>query len=158
MTTTPIGIIPKKLNTRTLTFLHPTCINCNQNSFLAIIGLLFYQLRKRANITRSEHCFQTDGLEGAYRKSNPWCITKLYAVKEDGEWRLKNALPVITEKWDKKAIGKITFIYPQQHQFNDELATKANQFCHELTKEFKFLEWRPFEFTSRKVEMRWAGF
>lgn len=90
--------------------------------------------------------FSADGLEGEYRKSNPWCITKLYAVKENGEWRLKNALPVITEKWSRTAIGKITFIYLQHHPFNRELAAKANQFCNELSKEFKFPEWQPFEF------------
>lgn len=90
--------------------------------------------------------FSAEGLEGIYRKSNPLCITKLYAVKENGEWRLKNALPVITEKWNKKTIGKITFIYPQHHQFNNDLAIKANQFCNELSKEFKFPDWEPFEF------------
>lgn len=90
--------------------------------------------------------FSAEGLEGAYRESNPWCITKLYAVKENGEWRLKNALPVITEKWNKKTIGKITFIYPQYYQFNQDLATKANQFCKEISKEFKFPEWKPFEY------------
>lgn len=90
--------------------------------------------------------FSAEDLEGAYRESNPWCITKLYAAKEDGEWRLKNALPVITEKWDRKTIGKITFIYPPQHQFNNALAIKANQFCKELSEEFKFPEWKPFEF------------
>jgi hypothetical protein len=90
--------------------------------------------------------FSADALEGIYRKSNPWCITKLYAVKENGEWRLKNALPVITEKWNKKTIGKINFIYPQHHKFNNDLAIKANQFCNELSKEFNFPEWEPFEF------------
>lgn len=90
--------------------------------------------------------FSADGLEGAYRKSNPWCITKLYAVKESGEWKLKNALPVITEKWTRETIGKITFIYPQHHKFNNELAANANQFCNELIKEYKFPEWKPFEF------------
>lgn len=90
--------------------------------------------------------FSAEGLEEAYRKSNPWCITKLYAVKENGEWRLKNALPVITEKWTRKTIGKITFIYPQQHPFNNDLAIKANQFCNELSQAFKFPDWKPFEF------------
>ena len=90
--------------------------------------------------------FSAEGLEGDYRKSNPWCIVKLYAVKENGEWRLKNALPVITAKWNKKTIGEITFIYPQHHKFNNDLAIKANQFCNELSKEFKFPEWKPFEF------------
>jgi hypothetical protein len=90
--------------------------------------------------------FSAEGLQGEYRKSNPWCITKLYAVKEDGTWRLKNALPIITDKWNKKTVGKITFIYPPHHKFNNELATKASQFCNEITEKFKFHEWEPFDF------------
>ncbi len=90
--------------------------------------------------------FSADDLQGEYRKSNPWCITKLYAVKEDGQWRLKNALPIITEKWNKKTVGKITFIYPLHHKFNNDLASKANQFCNEIAEEFKFPEWKPFDF------------
>ena len=90
--------------------------------------------------------FSADGLQSEYRKSNPWCITKLYAVKENNEWKLKNALPIITEKWNKKTVGKITFIYPPQHEFNEDLAKKANLFCDQITKEFQFPEWKPFDF------------
>lgn len=90
--------------------------------------------------------FLADSLPEAYRKSNPWCITKLYAVKENGEWKLKNALPIITANWNTKTIGKITFIYPQHHKFNAELATKASLFCDEISKEYKFSDWKPFKF------------
>jgi hypothetical protein len=90
--------------------------------------------------------FSADGLPEEYRKSNPWCITKLYAVKEKGNWKLKNALPIITANWNKKTIGKITFIYPQHHKFNDKLAKKASLFCDEISKEYKFSDWKPFDF------------
>jgi hypothetical protein len=90
--------------------------------------------------------FSADGLQGEYRRSNPWCITKLYAVKEDDKWRLKNALPIITEKWNKRTIGKITFIYPSHHKFNNDLATKSSQFCNEITEKFKFPDYEPFDF------------
>jgi len=90
--------------------------------------------------------FSADGLQEEYRKSNPWCITKLYAVAENGGWRLKNALSIITEKWPKKTVGKITFIYPPQHKFNETLAKRANLFCNKITKEFQFPEWKPFDF------------
>jgi hypothetical protein len=90
--------------------------------------------------------FSADGLAEEYRKSNPWCITKLYAIKENDAWKLKNALPIITENWNKKTIGKITFIYPQHHKFNNDLAVKANQFCNDITEKFKLPEWEPFDF------------
>ncbi len=90
--------------------------------------------------------FAADGLEGIYKKSNPWCITKLYAVKVNNQWKLKNALPVLTQNWTRKTVGKITFIYPPQHAFNDTLAKKSNEFCNSITKQFKFPEWEPFEY------------
>jgi hypothetical protein len=90
--------------------------------------------------------FYADGLQGAYRTSNPWCITKLYAVKENNTWKLKNALPIITETWNRTTVGKITFIYPPQHVFDEGLAKKSNAFCNQLVEEFGFPTWKPFDF------------
>ncbi len=90
--------------------------------------------------------FAAEGLEGIYRRSNPWCITKLYAIKENNKWKLKNALPIVTQNWKRKTVGKITFIYPTQHVFNDTLAKKANEFCTRITKDLQFPEWKPFDF------------
>ncbi|MBL7931684.1 MAG: hypothetical protein JNL60_07275 [Bacteroidia bacterium] len=90
--------------------------------------------------------FAAEGLEGIYRKSNPWCITKLYAIKENNKWKLKNALPILTQNWKRKTVGKITFIYPAQHTFNDTLAQKANKFCDRIAKDFQFPDWKPFDF------------
>jgi hypothetical protein len=90
--------------------------------------------------------FSAEGLEGEYRKSNPWCITKLYAVKENNKWKLKNALPVVTENWSRKTLGKITFIYPPEHKFDEELARRANEFCNRIASEFRFPDWKPFDF------------
>ncbi len=39
--------------------------------------------------------YSAEGLEGEYRKSNPYSIQKIYAVKENNEWRLKNSLPIL---------------------------------------------------------------
>lgn len=90
--------------------------------------------------------FYADGLEGDYRKYNPWCITKLYAVKENDKWKLANALPIITKAWDRKTIGKITFIYSHEHQFDEVLAQKANEFCDSIASKFQFTDWQPFDF------------
>ncbi|MBI1268511.1 MAG: hypothetical protein GC193_13885 [Cryomorphaceae bacterium] len=90
--------------------------------------------------------FNAEGLEGQYKKSNPWCITKVYAVKENGKWRLKNALPMITAHWQRKTVGKITFIYPASHDFNLELAHDAAAFCDDVAKKFQFNDWQPFDY------------
>src|SRR5690554_2628804 len=90
--------------------------------------------------------FSAEGLEGEYRKSDPWAIQKVYAIKENSQWKLKNALPIITTDWNKKTVGKITFIYPHDHKFNQKLADKATQFCNEISNEFQFPEWKPFDF------------
>lgn len=90
--------------------------------------------------------YSADGLEGEYRKSNPWAIQKIYAVRENNQWRLKNSLPIITNHWNRKTIGKITFIYPPDHKFNEALALKANEFCTRKGDEFKFPDWEPFDY------------
>ena len=103
-------------------------------------------IEKEGNNYGIRTIFSADTLPEQYRKSNPWCITKLFAIKENGEWKLKNALPIITENWNKKTLGKITFIYPQHHKFNTDLAVKASLFCDEISKEYKFSDWNPFDF------------
>jgi len=90
--------------------------------------------------------FNAEGLEGIYKKSNPWCITKLYAVKDNNKWKLKNALPILTQNWKRNTIAKITYIYPPEHQFNDLLADKANKFCDSIALKFQFPDWQPFDF------------
>jgi len=90
--------------------------------------------------------FNAEGLEGDYKKSNPWCITKLYAVKENNKWKLKNSISILTANWKRKTIGKITFIYPPEHQFNETLANKANKFCDSVAIKFELPEWKTFDF------------
>lgn len=90
--------------------------------------------------------YSGDGLEGQYRKSDPWTIQKIYAVRENNQWKLKNSLPIVTATWDKKTVGKITFIYPPNYKFSQELAEKANKFCNQVKNEFRFPEWGPFDF------------
>jgi hypothetical protein len=41
---------------------------------------------------------------------------------------------------------KITFIYPPSHNLDEELAKKASRFCDEITEEFQFPQWKPFDF------------
>ncbi|AFL84130.1 hypothetical protein Belba_1518 [Belliella baltica DSM 15883] len=90
--------------------------------------------------------YSADGLEGEYSKSDPWAIQKLYAIKEDKSWKLKNSLPILTADWAKKKIGKITFIYPSNHTFNQSMAEKAGEFCQSIIEEFEFPDYEPFDY------------
>lgn len=80
------------------------------------------------------------------RKSNPWCISKVYAIKEGNVWKLQNALPVITKNWEKTKVGNIQFVYPFSHSFNHELAKASNSFCESLKAKFNFLNYSMFDF------------
>jgi hypothetical protein len=90
--------------------------------------------------------YSADALEGEYRKSDPWAIQKVYAVREQNQWKLKNSLPIVTANWAKQTVGKITFIYSPDHRFNQELAEKANEFCNRISNEFQFPDWKPFDY------------
>lgn len=90
--------------------------------------------------------FYAEGLEPPYKSSNPWCSLRVYAELENGVWKLRNALPVLTENWKRKEIGKITFIYPYNHTFNEELARKSVDFCDSIAQVFNFPDWKPFEY------------
>lgn len=136
----------EKLKYRGFDFSMPYLYQVPSKQLLAYYKPVILSIEKEGEYYGIRTLFSADGLEGVHATTNPWCITKLYAVKENGEWRLKNALPVITEKWNRKTIGKITFVYPQDHKFNNGLAANANQFCNELSREFKFPEWEPFEY------------
>lgn len=103
-------------------------------------------IEKEGNYYGIRTIYSADGLEGEYRKSNPWAIQKIYAVRENNQWRLKNSLPIITDHWSRTTIGKITFIYSPNHKLNENLARKANEFCKQVTDEFKFPDWEPFDY------------
>jgi hypothetical protein len=55
-------------------------------------------------------------------------------------------MPMITANWQRRTVGKITFIYPADHEFNLELALDASAFCDEVAKKFQFNDWQPFDY------------
>ncbi|HTX17906.1 MAG TPA: hypothetical protein VMG34_04520 [Bacteroidota bacterium] len=73
--------------------------------------------------------------------ARPFCITRVMAKKEKGEWRLCNVLPYSTRSWHREIVGKITFVFPPDHAFNRPLAERMNAFVDSLA-----LRWhvRPF--------------
>ena len=62
----------------------------------------------------------------------PFCITRVMARRENGEWRLCNVLPYTTRSWRRETVGEITFIFPREHNFDRPLAERMNGFVDSL--------------------------
>lgn len=71
-----------------------------------------------------------------YVGSKVWCIQKLNAVKQNDEWVLENLMVDLTEKWQSKIYGCITYVYPPSFQFNDNNALKSIAFCNDIIQRF----------------------
>jgi hypothetical protein len=90
--------------------------------------------------------FYAEGLDSLNADRNPWAIVRVYAQREGGEWKLRNALGVHTENWNRPAIGKITFVSPPSHDFDIRLARRAEAFCDSISNLFPFFQWDSFDF------------
>jgi hypothetical protein len=90
--------------------------------------------------------FYAEGLDSAYADRNPWAIVRVYAEQESETWKLRNALGVHTEHWNRPAIGKITFVSPPSHDFDIRLAQRAVAFCDSISELLPFFRWDSFDF------------
>jgi hypothetical protein len=98
--------------------------------------------------------FYAEGLDSANAGRNVWAIVRVYAGREGGDWKLRNALGVQTKAWNRPAIGKITFVSPPEHDFNTRLALRSVAFCDSISGLFPFFSWDSFDFyiTSSREE------
>lgn len=90
--------------------------------------------------------FYEEGLEPPEDTRNPWAIVRVYAQREGGAWKLRNALGVHTERWHRPAIGMITFVSSPVHEFDVALALRSVAFCDSICEVFDFFDWGPFDF------------
>jgi len=63
-------------------------------------------------------------------------IVNYYAKKENGKYKLYNALSINREKWNHRRVGYIDFYYPLYHKFNKTKAKKLNEFIGEISDNF----------------------
>lgn len=61
--------------------------------------------------------------------ADPVEIEEVYAKREEGGFKLYNALPINTTSWKHKRIGSINFIFPPYHTFDRALAAKMSLFA-----------------------------
>jgi hypothetical protein len=102
-------------------------------------------IEKRNNLYEIRTLFYAEGLTGYAARSNPWNILRLYAKREGNEWKLQNALPILTQNWNQITVGKITYIFDCNHKFNEMLAVQANTFCDSIALIFD-VTYDPFEY------------
>jgi hypothetical protein len=68
---------------------------------------------------------------------NILCIANVFAKKENGEYKLFNALPVNRDKeWNHKKAGYIDYYFPFYHSFDSVKAEKQNAFMIDVCKDF----------------------
>jgi hypothetical protein len=117
----------------------PRVLSIEKESEYYVIRTLYYQ----------------EGLENPYGGSNPWAVQRLYAGKENREWKLFDPLPIITSDWPRQRIGRLTYIYHLQHRFDQDLAQKQANFVDSVTKAFDLAPIASIEFyiTNHQDEM-----
>ncbi len=59
-------------------------------------------------------------------------IANFFAKKENGQYKLYNALNFNKKKWQFKQVGLVDFYYPKYHQFNYEKAKQLNTFIQDI--------------------------
>lgn len=68
---------------------------------------------------------------------NVWALQRIFAMKEDGIWKLCNALPVITKHYQRKTLGTIEYIAGPSHVFNDSLMKRTARFIDSVQHQFE---------------------
>lgn len=75
-----------------------------------------------------------------------YSIQRVYAGKENGEWKLFSALPILTDDWQHKQVGDIEYIYPPNFKFDENEAQDSANFVKELTTKFNITLSEPINY------------
>jgi hypothetical protein len=125
------------------------------NEFLRVYRPTVMAIEEEGDKYSIRTLFYAEGLDSLDADQNPWAIVRVYAQREKGEWKLRNALGVETEHWNRPAIGKITFVSPPTHEFDIRLARRSAAFCDSISDLFPFFQWDSFDFyiTDRREDV-----
>ncbi|TKD61913.1 hypothetical protein [Flavobacterium sp. ASW18X] len=72
-------------------------------------------------------------------------IVNYFAKKENGTFKLFNALTINKQTWQCTTVGIVDFYYPTSHQFNYDKAKKLNDFVNKTCTHFG-IQPKPFEY------------
>jgi hypothetical protein len=69
---------------------------------------------------------------GAERTVRPLALTRVWAVREGGQWVFANALPRLTASWRREVVGPITYLIHPDVAFSSARAASAVAFADSL--------------------------
>jgi len=72
-------------------------------------------------------------------------IVNYFVRKENGRYKLYNALTTNRESWNCTSVGLVDFYYPPYHQFDHQKAKQLNKFINEICTNFN-VQPKPFEY------------
>ncbi len=75
-------------------------------------------------------------VDGPAKDAKPMALTRVYAIRENGQWVFANALPRLTRDWKRHLIGHITYIVQPGHDFNEGKARSAVRFADSVAAMF----------------------
>jgi hypothetical protein len=73
---------------------------------------------------------------GPGRDVKPIALTRVYAVREDGQWVFSNALPRLTRDWERRTVGPITYVIEPGYPFDAARAARAVSFADSVAAAF----------------------
>ena len=79
-------------------------------------------------------------------KQNPWAITRIYAIKENGEWKLKNAFEFKVKDWKSVTDGNIIYHHPNKIVLDKQELKKSKTFCDSIAKLLQIKSWSAFDY------------
>ena len=75
-------------------------------------------------------------VDGPAKDAKPIALTRVYAIRENGQWVFVNALPRLTRDWKRHVIGNITYIVQPSHSFDERKARSAMRFADSVAAMF----------------------
>ena len=75
-------------------------------------------------------------VNGPAKDAKPIALTRVYAVRESGQWVFANALPRLTRDWKRHVVGHITYIIQPGHKLDEGKARSAVRFADSVAAMF----------------------
>ena len=69
---------------------------------------------------------------GEAKETKPIALTRVYVVREHGQWVFSNVLPYITREWRREVVGPITYVLEPGYPFDAARARRAVAFADSL--------------------------